>query len=70
MFGSHLLITLERLAQGNQTDEVTEAAFVAVELGENLIDRGAVADFQFAADGIGEQFFGEAAGELLVPFDQ
>ena len=40
-------VVLERLAQDNQKNEVAQAALLAVEFSENLIDALAVADFEF-----------------------
>ena len=60
------LIAQERLAQDNQAHELAQAAFLAVEFSENLIDAGAVADFEFTSQGVGHQFFAQAAVELVL----
>ena len=51
-------------------DEVSQTTFCAVEFSENLIDAGAVSDFQFPSQRVGHQFFGQAAVELVLAANQ
>ena len=47
-----------------------QAAIAAVQFCENRIDAGAVADFEFTSQGVGHQFFGQAAAELVLSIGQ
>ena len=56
----------KNFAQDNQLNEVAQAFARLFHLTGDGIDGGAIAAVQFAADGIGEQFPGETAGEGFV----
>ena len=66
MIGAKNLIALERLAQGDRPYEVPQTATVLFEFGEDQIKARAIADLEFAAQGVGQQLFGQAAVELVL----
>ena len=60
------LVLQEALASDDGLDEISEALVGAGHFLADPVDARAIAAVQFAADGIGEQFPGETAGEGFV----
>ena len=60
------LVLEEALARDDGLDEIPESLVVAGHFLADLVDARAVAAVEFAADGVGEQLLGQAAGEDIV----
>src|SRR3954463_12537558 len=53
-----------------EQDEVTQAVAVRSSGLQDLADRGAVGNFQFAAERVDEQLVHEASCKFVLPFDE
>ena len=64
--GAAMLIGVKRLAQDDGLDEVVETGAGLIHARHDGVDVRAVEGDQLAAEGVGQQAFGEIAGELFM----